>query len=170
MPVRGDHEVPVIVRVLVHNHKIPLTAMQHKPLLVFVHMRRQAENAGIGLGTQDIFQPPRAPQLFHMISEAVSGSPVLPAGFRREKQTWHRAAVQKEARSEGLPEVVVCRCFLSILPMGLGQVFRVALPAKFFPVRRAHFALRRPRAAHMPFFFRQRELTRSTVGESAAHQ
>jgi hypothetical protein len=118
--VGGDHEMPIIIGKFVHNDKIPPAAVQDKPLLVFIPVRGQAENAGIGLGSQNILQSPGAPQVFHASpARRTDRAAFLPLEKGREKPAGAAAPV----------------FLLSIPTMRLGQVFRVSSPGNFFPAR-----------------------------------
>lgn len=61
----GDHEVPVVVGIFVHNDEAALAAMQHQPLFVLGGALGQAEHAGVGFGAEYVFNPPGTPELFH---------------------------------------------------------------------------------------------------------
>ena len=65
VPVRTDHDMPVVIGIFLHDHKSPRAAIEHQPLLVFVRGIGQTKNTGIGLGSEDVFNAPRRPKLFH---------------------------------------------------------------------------------------------------------
>ena len=58
----------VVVWIFVHNDKIPLPTVENKSFPVLIGVVGDAENAGIGFGTQNIFHAPRAPEVLHTYS------------------------------------------------------------------------------------------------------
>lgn len=65
VPVGAHHEMPVIIRKLIHDDETGRSSMQHQPLGIFFSSPGQTEDALIGLGAKDIVNAPRCPQLFH---------------------------------------------------------------------------------------------------------
>lgn len=65
--IRGDHQMPVIIRVFVHDHKGRFAPVKDEPLLVFIRAFGQAEHAGVRLGPENIVNAPGRPKLFHSL-------------------------------------------------------------------------------------------------------
>lgn len=65
MPVGANHEMPIIIRKLVHDNKGMPPPVKDEALFVFLCVARKAKHAGIRFWSKNIFNTPRSPQLFH---------------------------------------------------------------------------------------------------------
>ena len=66
--VGTDHDMPVVVGKLVHDHEAVLRPVQNKARLVLVRVLRQAEDTFVRLGTENVVNAPWCPQVFHKTS------------------------------------------------------------------------------------------------------